>query len=75
VVEQFLAGMDEDVAGPLESDLAALCGPHNAVLGLPVAESWAVTEQVAGALGPPVPAAEAVYTDRFMPADAPPCPG
>ncbi len=76
VLEQFLAGYEGQVVTQLRSDLPLLCGPDNAVVGMPSAGSWRTTSDLYTryqllAVGPPI--ADFV-TSRFIATNAPKCP-
>lgn len=76
VLEQFLAGYEDEVVAQLRSDLPLLCGPDNPMVGLPSASSWQTTADLYAryqllARTPPI--ADFV-TSRFVGASAPRCP-
>jgi ABC-type nitrate/sulfonate/bicarbonate transport system substrate-binding protein len=77
VVGRFLAGYEDEVAAQLRADLPLLCARQTGRLGQPSAAGWSATLAVARRLGlvTSTTAVGEVYTDRFMPADAPPCGG
>ncbi|MBV9172945.1 MAG: ABC transporter substrate-binding protein [Chloroflexi bacterium] len=76
VVEQFLAGYEEEIVTQLRADLSLVCVPGTDRLGAPPpapglsAGLDLLTRR--GLLRPPLSAQDAV-TDAFMPTDAPAC--
>jgi NitT/TauT family transport system substrate-binding protein len=77
VVEQFLAGYEEDVVNQLSADLPLLCGPHNYRVGMPPSQGelratldLLVRRGLISATGPTL---AGYSTDGFIPADAPTC--